>query len=396
MPIIRNLTLTEVPLFYQLCAICFNEPMAPLSPESYDDQKDILWQYYGAFDEQNRLLAAFHAHDYTVNYAGQTAKMAGIGGVTSQPEHRKNGSVRALFTSALPTFYEKGYTFSALYPFSHEFYRKFGYEPALARRRAFFPPEALRGFPMTGSVQSVLPGDENGLRAMLGLYERYAKTRDFSVLRDEKGFAKRLIKDPYTTRQSAYLWRDESGAPGGYVVMEMQRFGEEWLRVILDMAYLSPAALRGIFGFLARFNSFKGYGLYEPNDIDLRALLPEPYALEEKTECRGMARVVNAERALSLLPAPIADGEAVLRVVDGQIAQNNACFRVTAQGGQTTVRRCDDAPNLTVSPGVLAQLALGMMDFSSFLYSGAYELAGDPKWLAMLFPKRVTHMNENF
>ena len=64
---------------------------------------------------------------YRMIFDGSEAKM---GGSAVSPHFRKKGKkyIRNIFEYAMNEMYEDGYIFSYLYPFSHVYYRKFGYE----------------------------------------------------------------------------------------------------------------------------------------------------------------------------------------------------------------------------------------------------------------------------
>ncbi|MDR2952322.1 MAG: GNAT family N-acetyltransferase, partial [Treponema sp.] len=100
-------------------------------PDPLEHPANWAW---GAF-EKGKLLAGMFEIEYLMRFDGQSVKMSGIGGVGTLPEARKGGLVRRIFEKLLPEAYEKGALFSTLTPFSHDFYRKFGYEIACARRK---------------------------------------------------------------------------------------------------------------------------------------------------------------------------------------------------------------------------------------------------------------------
>ena len=141
MSIIRPMTNDDLLAYERLCSICYTYP-AKHAPEPLPDEK--LRIRMGVFDEDGKLLSAMMQIPYSVRFGGETVPLIGIGGVVTDPAARGQRAIRHLFEEGLPRLYREGYVFSALYPFSHRFYRKFGYESAEFWRYAKFPRNALR------------------------------------------------------------------------------------------------------------------------------------------------------------------------------------------------------------------------------------------------------------
>ncbi len=98
---------------------------------------------WGAFDEHGTLMAHIIHHRFLFRLDGQWIPGGGIGAVSTLPEYRGNGVIRAIFQRLLAEAYREGQILSALYPFNHAFYRKFGYETVRYRNEYRFPPALL-------------------------------------------------------------------------------------------------------------------------------------------------------------------------------------------------------------------------------------------------------------
>ena len=136
MPTIRPFTREESADFNRLCSLCFSYPLG--ENDLYASEEDCR-DSFALFDDAGKLQGGLIAHDFATTFCGREVRMAGIGGVVSRPEQRRQRTIRRVFERMLPVLYERGVTLSALYPFSHEYYRKFGYEQCLNRRHASFP-----------------------------------------------------------------------------------------------------------------------------------------------------------------------------------------------------------------------------------------------------------------
>ena len=388
---VRAMNIPEVLQYRALCALCFNAPLTQPPPRCPD-----LTASFAAFDG-DELLAGMLAHRFQIHFQGEVVGMAGIGGVASWPEKRRAGAVRAVFEAMLPELYARGDVFSALYPFSHAFYRKFGYELCMQLTHARVTPQALGSgaAETTGSFELHLPSDDHAV--IYGLRERYAQRFDFTLKREPERFDDLLGKDPYADLQPVYLWRDDAGEPQGYIVFKRECEAGQNFATVLDAAYLTPEALRSILRFLGRFNSYDHYRITLPPDVELRAFIGEAYQATCERNCAGMARVINVEKALRVTRAPSCDGTITLRVRDGQIPQNNGTFAVAYADGAASVSRCDDEPDLTLSIQALTQLVTGAMEYDAFrMCASDVVFHKDNPLLPLCFPKRMLFMNDGF
>lgn len=163
--IIRKTSKNENPRVNEVFAIAFELPIE-IGP-ACSDSPDI--HHWAAFDDDNlHMMSALTVFDYKIHFDGHSCKMGGIGGVSTLPQYRRRGGIRGCFEKALPAMYEEGYDFSYLYPFSTEYYRKFGYESCVQKYRLSLqlnllaPPSVPGHFlltdktdPMTDAIRAI-------------------------------------------------------------------------------------------------------------------------------------------------------------------------------------------------------------------------------------------------
>ncbi len=137
--IVRKIRPEELKRTKQLFAVAFHtvyeNEKAPLAV--YEDvcknpktREDVcpLDKYAALEDDDQTMMSCLSVIRYPMHFDGHTVVMAGIGGVSTLPQYRRRGSIRACFHKMLPELYQEDVVFSCLYPFSTEYYRKFGYE----------------------------------------------------------------------------------------------------------------------------------------------------------------------------------------------------------------------------------------------------------------------------
>ena len=83
-------------------------------------RQDLNWQsQWAAFEDDDRtMMSTFTVIPYRARFDGHDMLMMGVGGVSTLPQYRRRGGIRACFESALPDMYAQGAAFSYLYPFS--------------------------------------------------------------------------------------------------------------------------------------------------------------------------------------------------------------------------------------------------------------------------------------
>lgn len=394
MTTIRPMTNDDLLAYQQLCSICYTyratQPPEPL-PE------DRLRQRIGVFAEDGRLLSAMMQIPYNVRFGNQTVKLLGIGGVVTDPAHRGEGGVRRMFEEGLPRLYREGYVFSALYPFSHRFYRKFGYETAEFWRNVEFPRSSLRrDLAMAGEILRVLPeGEDCGMR---DIYERYAADKHLPVLRTEEMWRDLRRGTPWDSLKHAYVMKI-SGKPVAYWIGTMNKEGWRCTLTIQDLAWTCREGLEAVFAMLRVMNEVEDIRMRAQGGFDPRMLVEEAYDVQWKGPGDGMLRVMNVERALVLLAPPPLPGTLRICVTDGQIPENNGCFELSCDGYSLSVTRKKDAPaDVRCDIRGLSQLMAGGHSFAEYAQMGAVELLNEKKmrFASMLFTRRELHMNQDF
>ena len=184
MPEIRGLHLEELPAYNKLSSICFTYTVNTenLAPKNMPAEK--LRPYRGCFDEDGTLLGGIILLEMDCRFEGHTCRFIGVGGVVTDPANRRRGAIRQIFEADLPRLYKEGHVLSALYPFSHEFYRKFGYELAIVRHNVKFSPSSLRkDLHHAASIRRILPDKPDG--GMKQVYETYMADKNLGILRSE-------------------------------------------------------------------------------------------------------------------------------------------------------------------------------------------------------------------
>ncbi|MDR3051443.1 MAG: GNAT family N-acetyltransferase [Oscillospiraceae bacterium] len=353
-----------------------------------------------AFDDAGRMTACLQILPFRVWLGQSVVDMGGIGGVASLPETRRQGNIRAIFQASLREMWDRGMVLSALYPFSHPYYRQYGYELVRAARTLTVPMAAFSAFkPTSGSLRQYMPGQDDA--PLRQVYAAFTRGRNLAPLRTDELWQKWLHKDPYATCQYTYLWYDGTGEARSYAVLQAENRPEGRALLARDVACCDLAALRELFGLFysmgAQYHSFVWPKM--PGWIDACTLFPEPYDAALQIERWGMARVLRVADALSYLPHPAEPGAYTLAVTDTWLPENQGLWRVDFCAGKAQVRRAPQGPaDMDVDIPTLTQLVLGYLDLETLLWSrpGAVAPRHNADTLRRVFVRRQVYMPEYF
>ena len=167
---------------------------------------------------------------------------------------------------------------------------------------------------------------------------------------------------------------------------------------IVDMAYTCREGMESIFAMFRTMNEVGTVRTLAAQDMPLRFLMNDPYDVSEETSCGGMVRVMDAGKALAMLPAPALAGRCTVEVSDLQIPENNGCFTIVSDGEKLTVERTTNDPDLKCTINGLSALVVGTLDFQGSLDARLAQLIQHPnvRFMKELFRQRQQHLHNYF
>jgi len=351
--------------------------------------------------ENKKLLAGMFEIDYLMRFDGHSVKMTGISGVGTLPEARKGGHIRHIFEKLLPEAYEKGVVFSNLTPFSHDFYRKFGYEVTCTRNNISISMGDLSELKPNGQYVHILPGDDTSLLAEV--HSAYIKNINHGIHRDYwpdnrawKCFTK---EDPCATGIFLYLWKDENGKARSYVKYKDGMEDGEHQMNVTEIAFIDKKGLYGALGICGALSAqFENFKWQMPAYIDPFDFIGDSWSVQTEIKPREMTRVVNVKDALQLMRRPCFEGEYVIEVEDKNIAANSGKYLVEFSPDESKVSSTKRDADIKCDMLTLSQLVTGYRTLENALYSRqeGIEVCGNEKTLNSVFTLRPQHITEYF
>ena len=389
---IRKLKKSEMYDAFLISTYCFHaredDPEEGFKKRKAENRDD-----WGAFNEDGTLMSRIVNHRFLYHLDGQEVRGGGIGAVSTLPEYRDLGAVRATFGKLLPDAYKSGEVLSTLFPFKHAFYRKVGYEAVTRGNVYHLAPALLAEYRFSGEVRKWEPGDPVG--EYLDIYNAYSAGFNLALVRDEARMEGHLHVDkPYQDRKFSYLLR-QNGKSVAYVIFTDIRHDPFAILQVEECAWTCRDGFYAVLGFLARFEADYGeITLPLPQGIDLHSLIrtSNAYAIKKDAQLGFMVRVVNAGKLLEAIDKP-ADIDFTVRVTDDLIKENNRVFRVRTDAVTESRAKMAD---LELDIRALAQMAVGAVNFDEALLRADVTVHAKEEMLRRVFTVKNIYVGDHY
>lgn len=374
--IVRTIRETELKRVQEFCALAFEYGMkdSQRTPQEVYEQtvanprtrQDLNWQsQWAAFEDDDRtMMSTFTVIPYRARFDGHDMLMMGVGGVSTLPQYRRRGGIRACFESALPDMYAQGAAFSYLYPFSTAYYRKFGYELGCERNVYRLLLSGMPNVSVNGQCALLEPGAD--MKAEIRrVYEVWQNRYNLMTIDGDIEYRWIDEANPFRDQEYTYLYRSADQSPKGYVSFKLLVEGNERNLLCTRFCFVDLEGFWGLVGLLVSTAADHKYAmLHLPVDVQLGPLLPEwSFGTVQCTrEQCGMARVVDVERVLRMARMR-GTGSITLEISDPQISRNNGCFEAVFESGVTTeVQPTGKTPEMRMSIQDFSSLIIGRYD----------------------------------
>ena len=334
------------------------------SPSSRPDHYSLC--RWAAFDDDGTMMGSISTYPYQIRFDGKSVGMSGIGFVSTLPGYRRRGAIRGCFEQAFREMKELGQVFSALYPFSVEYYRQFGYELTPQTVEWTVPLSSIPNYEGKGSYHLYRPGED--LSDYHLIYRDFVSGYNLAAIREDLDFSPFTL-DPVESKAYWYLYRNEKGVPKGYLRFYKETVDKERRMDCgtpfrgVEFCFRDIEGLKGLLSFVKSFAAnYDSLVLSLPADIPLELFLGEANGITRKISFAGLYRVVDAVPVL-MAAAYRGDGALSIEIADKSAPWNEGVFTVEFQDGKAIrAEKTEAAP----------QISMGIEDFTR-LISGCYE-----------------------
>ena len=196
-------------------------------------------------DQDGRLVAHLRIFDRSVRVGGVGLRVAGVGNVITDPNHRGHGYAGQLLRAMLGAIPDKGFTYSLLRAYQPVLYERYGWAPLDQElMRAELPP-------VTTGFATIAPFTDDDLPGVMRLYEETNAERIGPTIRSPR-YWRAQLQWLQEDRDGFLVARSDDGVLVGYVrsrsgpdATEILELGVEAGDLEVGRALLSATAARG-------------------------------------------------------------------------------------------------------------------------------------------------------
>ncbi|MBN2557494.1 MAG: GNAT family N-acetyltransferase [Clostridia bacterium] len=358
---------------------------------------ELRWESSrGAFTDEGKLAAVMEIIPFKAYLDGKAVGSSGIAGVAALLEHRRGGAVKTLLKNAYKEMYEKGDVMSYLYPFSHEYYRKYGYEQGSFSNLAKVDIKQLKEVRIPGYTKQYFPGE--CMDDIKSVYADFARNYNCCIARDEWRWKQLFSNDPYKTKERIFVRYNEDKKPIAYLRMQANQVAAYTHDLVVIEAAWSGA--EGILGLLAIVQGYSGdlrkLEMDVPGDFPIELLVKENWSLEISRRRTGMSRIINIEKALETIRKPSEPGRAVIGVIDEYAPWNTENWAVEWNGGDCGVSKTGEEADIVCEAASLSQLVTGYLPLGSMMVRSDISVKSNEEVLGKLFVKKPCFIWDRF
>lgn len=312
-----------------------------------------------AFVEKDRVGSIVRMIPYTVWIGGRALRMGGIGGVATWSDLQGKGYAGRLMRESIRLMRERGDVVSALYPFSHRYYRKFGWE-TLGQRITYTDVTPAQLFAHEERSWVRIVRGEDDIDVLNAVYQEYAQRFNGMIERTPANWRRRL-QDLENVRGQAYFIECE-GVPVGYFFCENHPLPTGGFdSVTRDFALTAPEAYRAMMGFLSTLPAnVTRLTITAPAYPPLTEFFKEPF-LTMRWSPSFQYRVLDVEQAVAARGYdPDVRERMVVTIQDETAEWNSGTWEIEVEGGEGRARRLAEAqPEIILSIQEFSRIFLG-------------------------------------
>lgn len=377
--VVRNPTTGEVEKAAETAAKAFPS----LSLEHWQQDFHLVARVFGerfilVGELDGEIVSSLLCHPGPIYRGGSKVPHSAVGAVGTAPEHRRKGCAGALMAECVRMLRGEGICLSSLWPFSFEYYRRFGWEVGAEERRYEAEGRVFAGLEGKGDVRAAGERDTAGIK---DLYDSFAPRFSCLTVRSDEWW-REVVELPGALGREApapghgAAVCEDSGQTAAYAVYKMSE-GENGARIdIKELAWRETRHRRAILRFFGNACPEARIRYTAPASDLFLAELPNPDAVECRAKASFAFRVVDPAMAMEfLVPDTPARASFTLSIRDPVFTQGFE-FGVLADGDRVSLTEPGRGGSLRMSVQTLAQLYSGRLTLIQALELGLVDTQG--------------------
>lgn len=335
---------------------------------------------------QGQLVGTASMFPVQMWLSGVPQPTGAVAAVTVLPEFQRAGIAAKMMQTLLTNMHAVGLSLSMLFPFSHQYYQRFGYAVVSDLHVYTIDPKNIA---VTGDTSKVRPFQADDLPMLRVVYKGQLTWHNGWFTRSNAWWSKILER-----WQNVVVFENDGFIDGYFIYLPKTGPNGERIWHVREFFAAEPAAYQGLLAYLAA-QELDVIEYLAPADTPLRYSLRQPVAAGGQTRhwifkdlCHitagPMGRIIDLPKALtSRFYTRGVSGERVLKVTDPLLPANEAPIVFRLVDGRAETRPAGDTtPQIETDIATLTQLLCGYLSAANARRLGRFKTDADTaSWL---------------
>lgn len=394
---VRNPTSAEVEAAAEVAAQAFPHLSLEHWQKSFSTVADMFGlEYILVAEMDKRIVSSLLCSPAPIHIGDGHVSHSAVGAVGTLPECREKGCAGEMMTEVVKLFRKLDIHTSSLWPFSYEYYRKFGWEVG-AEGRVYEAEASV--FAELGNPHAVRPAGSGDFDGIVDLYISHAPYFSCTTDRTEEWWERVINIDDYlqptVSSGKGAVAIDHGEELEAYAVYEVQERDDKKVVDIKELVYFSIEQRRNILSALAAKNPESRITFRTPSADSLLHELPNPRAVKAAIVPTFQFRIIDPERAISSLSVDEALEGKLTFSIDDPIFKHGFEFGVEFEEGELLPCRPDKKHVLRMNVQTLAKLYTGYITPAEAIDLGALRISGNEAMTfalaTLMFPSNLPY-----
>lgn len=365
--------------------------------DSYPGADENRWEYgRAAFDDNGKMAAVLEAIPFDAYLDGHIVSSPGIAGVATLVENRRAGHVRNLFKLIFNEMHENGDVMSYLYPFSHPYYRMYGYSQGSESIEITTDIANIIKSNHDGYTKQHFPGDS--FKDLKMIYDNFSKNYNCCIARQDWRWNRLFSSDPYKTDVRTLIRYSLDGTPVAYVKFKTKEIAEYTYDMFITETVWSGND--GIMGMVSLINGFlldlKKVRIELPAGFPISHMTKEVWEQDSIIHHTGMNKIIDAQKALKLIKKPVKAGKVIVSLKDEYCPWNTGNWWVEWNNNESVVSKTDDDPDVVCDAPEFSQMITGRYNIEELKAFNKVKILKNEETLSELFVRKSCFIIDRF
>jgi predicted acetyltransferase len=358
--IVRNPTKLEVPRATEVASIAFPN----LSLEHWTKSFDMVAEVFGTryiliVEDEGQIVSTLLCQPMPVYINGSPVSHSSTGAVATIPEARNKGCAGAMMAETVRLLRSEKVYLSSLWPFSYEYYRKYGWEIASETRSYSGPGKVFMELGDASKAREAVEGD---LRHVKAINDDWAQNYNCLTQRSDAWWDRVLdVKEPLKTDTHAMVLHMTDGRLDAYAAYKIGGDDENRAIDVNEIAFLEAEHRRDMLALLGSMVPEGKLSFIAPMDDLFLQEMPNPRLVNTGVNASFQFRVIDPKGAMESLSLDEDISGRISFSLTDPVFKEGWEFGVEADGGEVSIIKPNPRCRLEMSVETFARLYSGYL-----------------------------------